>query len=280
MIFLLKRVRAFLRGVYKPIKYNFDYYSLRNKVSNDSNIKIIDNVRSLILIPHADDEWVGCSQLIVNNPKNIILCSMNMLGGDSEELHIKRFQELRSIADNYKLPLVTMGKEHNEKVENLFKLITEKQLEYILVPFYYDWHADHVEVMRILREVLVKMRIEKSGYINTLKILMYQISVPIPLKRITHCMPMNKREHKQKWSIFYKVYKTQLTIPWIRFKYNERINGGLYNSYAAEVYSCVDPIVWVDYLEKEIFDKNESILVVKDLQDLKKIRSIITKIRG
>lgn len=280
MIIFLNRIRAFLRGIYRPIKHSFDYHSLRNKLKNDNNIRMVDNASTFILVPHADDEWVGCSRLIINKPKNIILCNMNMLGGDSEELHSVRFQELQSIADKYNLPLVTMGNGYDEKIENLMKLIVEKQPGYISVPYFYDWHTDHVEVMRTLREVLIKIRIEKPECINALKILMYQVSVPIPLRRITHCMPMNEYEHKEKWNIFDRVYKTQSTIPWTRFKYNERINGRLCNSFAAEVYAFVDAAMWMDSLEKEILDKDERTLIIENLQDLKRIRTIVAKIRG
>ncbi len=252
-----------------------DFYLLRKDIVFSNSIKPFQNAKTIIIVPHADDEWVGCSQLIVTNRKHIILCYMNMLGDDSDEVHSIRYGELKSVANAYGLHLVTTGVEKEEKIQNLTALLIEERPEYIAVPFYYDWHSEHIEVMQILKASLNKIFKAQPELVGKFSVLMYQVSVPIPIEKVTHFIAMDKEAQKRKWSFFDSVYRTQEAIPWIRFRYNERINGGLCGNYAAEVYVLEKAEKWTNSLDKEILSEAKRERVFDSLQDLKKVREVL-----
>lgn len=61
--------------------------------------------RIMILIPHADDEWIGCSRIIMCK-EDVLLCNMDMKGGDTNFLHQRRYKELLYLAHKYKKVLL------------------------------------------------------------------------------------------------------------------------------------------------------------------------------
>ena len=252
---------------------------LRHKVTRHCQKTSINPGTIVILIPHADDEWVGCSQLIMKQPDNILLFNMNMDGGDSCDLHALRYNELKQVAKKYNLPLTTAGLEDYSKVSKIEEIILQEKPSYIAVPFYYDWHAEHVMTMRFLKAALESINKSNEELVASIKILMYQVSVPVPDEMVTNCLPMNKELHLEKWSIFDTIYKTQSGVPWFRFQCNERINGALCNAYAAEVYVCKKAIVWLEELPSAVLNDEETKKVLSNLQDLYMVRKEVNSIK-
>lgn len=269
MKLFLKRLIAVIKTLYRKVKLRIDFVFLRSKVALNTNINEIPEKSIFILAPHADDEWVGCSQ-ILSHMENVVICNMSMSGGDSIDLHKLREQEMQNIAQIVKKKLVTIEETREKKVVTLKKLLEENKPEFIAVPFFFDWHKEHIEVMRILRDVIVDMSID-------LNILMYQVSVPIPEQYINYCSRMTRKEHKDKWQVFYKVYQSQLIIPWKRFQYNERILGKMCGAYAAEVFCVESSNDWKRKLEERILREEEQKEIKAKLQDIVVIRKTIEK---
>lgn len=224
--------------------------------------------KGIILIPHADDEWIGCSQLIINSSQDIILCNMDMPGGDTSELHKKRREELEKISSIYKRELITL---ENNKENSLMSLLSSYAPCTIFVPYFFDWHPEHVETMVILYNALLRI---KNNLQNTLHIAMYQVSVPVPIECITHGMLMNRIDLVQKWRVFKKVYHSQRIIPIARFIANERINGKIGGGYACEVYSVMSASSWIDKLHHYLLNDIEKNNFKMILSDLSKIRTL------
>ena len=242
----------------------FNMHIIRTKIRRKEVSNVLKG-RNLILIPHADDEWVGCSQIIEKNRNNTILCNMNRQGNDSFELHEKRYNELRKLANRFNITILN-NKSNIEYASFLVSVIEENHIENIFLPFFVDWHEDHISVMIILYEALNKLRNKN------LSIYMYQVSVPISEEFITHFSEMNKIEHNSKWQFFGDVYKTQKFFPIDRFKCNERINGKICGVYAAEVYSQMNITEWMFYFNKLIPNKQMRMNIIKNFRDIKKIR--------
>lgn len=271
MINYIKRIYSAYTKKSNEFVNIMDSYYLRGKISKKKvDCKLIG--KSLILVPHADDEWVGCSQVIINNNSDIVLYNMDMQGGDSSDIHITRKKELEKMAYKYKLKLQDNIGKVEEKVDNLEKKIEEFKPDLIFLPFFIDWHEDHIAVMNILREAL--RNIPKN--IN-IKIVMYQASVPIPEQYITTCIGMERRTQIDKWKTFRDIYPTQAFFPVKRFCCNEYINGGIINSYAAEVYSCMDINEWLSDFSI-IPDRKERINIINSFRNVKKIRKCTKKL--
>lgn len=247
-------------------------HSLKYKLKRRNDfINIIND--TLILIPHSDDEWVGCGQLIMQKYDQVSLCYMNMNGGDTKEVHSKRYNELETTAKKFTLPLYILEGHFDEKYKQLAKLIELKKPQNIAVPFYCDWHDEHIEVMKILKNALFMIE-----DISKLNIIMYQVSVPIPLSIVTTCIKMDKKMQQRKWDFFYKTYKTQNYIPWKRFQLNEYINGAITGSYAAEVFVIEEASKWISLLDSRIFSEKEREIVLNNINNLKEIRNIVNEI--
>mgnify|MGYP003589130741 CR=1 FL=1 len=212
---------------------------------NPLNLEMLKSGKFLILAPHSDDEWVGCSRILINKKFEVVICNMNMPGGDSKELHFVRHNEMSIMAKRYDRLLTTISGDCDEKVIQLYRFIKTFNPNYICVPCVVDWHEDHLEVINILKRIV-------NTYLDidiSCKILMYQVSVPIPRKQLTHNLKMNYYEQLEKWKLFKDTYKTQSQFPYRRFMKNEYISGCYCNSYAAEVFSCKSLSDWVKYVD-------------------------------
>lgn len=263
---MLKIVAKKIKSFYRNLKWSCQALFVRCRLKTKSVMSLDDaDVTYMVLIPHADDEWIGCSQ-IIRKMKSVLLVDTDMDGGDTPSIHNKRKDELRRISEMFNHPLYIIGK---NKANDLLQIIEQKSPNYILVPFFYDWHPEHIMVMNVL-EQLLKSETLKSN------VLMYQVSVPIGTKWINRVMPMSKQDLKEKWNVFKNVYKTQLHLPSFRFAMNEHINGFFSRSFAAEVFVHLTGKEWLDQktniTEKALKDKE---LILSNLNNIQKIRTIV-----
>lgn len=222
--------------------------------------------RCLILIPHSDDEWIGCSQ-VIKSDNDVILCNMDMKGGDNEALHQIRYEEMNRVADEHHRKFITLK---GEKLQVLERVIRESGCTHIFVPHYIDWHPDHVAVMRILAAALEDINLKESS----LQVVMYQVSCPI-IRGINLALPLTKEECKEKWSYFKSHYPTQQHIPYLRFYYNEMINGKYVEAYAAEVYVVVEARQWLSALYSMVPDERQTEGLRNNLGSISAMRSFI-----
>ena len=230
---LIKRIYRALRWSLKPFVWNNDAKKIR-KIILKTKLKpkqLSLEGKVLILAPHSDDEWIGCFSLVENH--DCAICSMDMVGGNDDEQRAKRFLEMKAIAVKYKRELVRVGE---PKTESLIDLIASFRPSYIAVPFFIDWHEEHIATMNILKDSV-------SNYDG--KIICYQVSCPIPMSYVTHVAPLSKTDWKRKWSLFRTNYKTQNQFPWKRFSAIEKAEGAYSNTYASNVFSVFDAKDWV-----------------------------------
>lgn len=221
----------------------------------------------IILIPHADDEWIGCST-IIRTYNDVLLCDMDMDGGDSKSLHAVRKNELQSIAELYKKEIICI---FEDKVNHLLEIIELKKPAYIFLPYYVDWHKEHIMVMDLLEEVL-------SQYASDVFICMYQVSLPIADSQITHVLPMSKKSFLEKWDTFMRVYKSQTHLPIGRFGAHEKIAGALTNSFSAEVFCVKTKLEWLNQKNKWLLTEEEKKECFTAINDIRKIRDMIINI--
>lgn len=219
----------------------------------------------LLLIPHADDEWIGSSSIVSNTEYRVALCNMDMQGGDDERLHKVRRKELEAIANKYNRELYLVK-------DDLERIIAEVSPDVILVPYFIDWHEEHIEVMQKLYDVLVQE--EKSSRIN---IAMYQVSLPIPDESITCVQAMTFHEWNHKWKVFKNIYKSQDNIPYMRFAFTEFYHGIYSKTWAGEVFSILSSSQWITMYNKIIPDEITRRKFKREINSLKRIRMLTAK---
>ncbi len=266
----MKKIALFfyllIKKICRNIKWTLCIGSERKKVKRCEAIQKLPHGKKMILIPHADDEWIGCSGIITKNEDEVLLCNMDMQGNDSTALHELRYRELESIAKKYSRKMVTVKE---SKADSLKKYIADEAPEYIAVPFFVDWHEEHAEVIKILYDVINDM-----GNTVDFRIIAYQVSVPICIPCATHCINFDKQELKEKWNVFQLIYKTQKRgLPFLRFKAHERINGAYSGSYACEVYAIFTIERWMNLFEHSFCtDDREKKDLYSDLNNIPLIR--------
>lgn len=242
-------------------------YFLKKKAIKRNIDSIFQGGTKIILIPHADDEWIGCST-IIRTYNDVLLCDMDMDGGDSKTVHAVRKKELQSIADLNKKEIICI---YEDKAKHLLEIIESQKPAYIFLPYYIDWHKEHIMVMDLLEEVLLQ-------YTGDVYICMYQVSLPIADSQITHVLSMNKKSFLEKWDIFMQVYKSQKHLPIGRFGAHEKIAGALTNSFSAEVFCVKTKQEWLNLKNQWLLTEEEKKECFTAINDIRKIRNTIINI--
>ena len=217
----LMRIKALGNTIMRRYKWKYDTHLYRSDMVA-KELGAIEKKHIVILAPHSDDEWVGCSQLLITPNNEVAIINMDMPGGDDLSLHKKRYLEMKNVACKYNNRLVDILGDKKIFLKNYLK---ENNVDIVFVPSFFDWHSEHVSVMEIFNAAA-----NEAGYDNF--VAMYQVSIPIPSSFITHCSVMTKSELIEKWNKLYQYYPTQKKLPIKRFLANERINGAITHNYA------------------------------------------------
>lgn len=261
---LLNRIINKIQNICCKYKWLKDAETERRMIGLHDIQTSIKNGKKLILLPHVDDEWIGCSQVLLQSD-DVTLCDMDMLGGDSIEIHQKRKLELHRLSELLQLPVITIG---NNKINSLVEVIEETKCEQIFVPFFVDWHKEHLEVIDLLKSALKETERE-------ILVVAYQVSLPLSEQNINVALPMSKAIWKKKWKIFKKIYPSQLHIPYKRFSLHEKINGAYVGAYAAEVFCVMDKGTWLKASSDYKISPAERECFLSNLNDISKVREAI-----
>ena len=218
---------------------------LRNLPGNTIRIEVnrkycTAEVPILVIAPHADDELIGCHQLIKNNPKDTTVLYCGYLGSNpTEDNRRVREKEIKNYTANQGCRLFESSP---PRIENDLKnLIKEIRPATIFVPSFVDWHDEHRLVNIILRSALND--IDYQG-----KIGWYHVSLPIPANIVNSVSVMTEREHSEKWLTMRKCYPSQLHMDIKRFQFVERQARSSY--YAAETYVIQTVEEWMHSIEE------------------------------
>jgi len=182
----------------------------------------------MIVIPHADDDLIGCF-CVINGFNKVYAYYIGDYPIKNDELTKKRDRELKSFSELYGLKLV--DKMNTEHSANIRAAILKHEIGYVVTPDFNDWHPDHQQASKYVIDALAELE-------NKPTILTYCVTVPKPFLRETLYVPMSKKLQRLKWDTFRKIYKSQRFMPVERFMFQERLNAiGIDNTYAAELFS-------------------------------------------
>ncbi|MBR8806250.1 PIG-L deacetylase family protein [Porphyromonas levii] len=224
-----KRVIIRVINFCKRVKWRFGSLFLRLRGHYDKGgyqifQKSVGN--TLIIVPHADDEIVGCFHYITRFKDRVQLLYCQFLGDNyTDEMQKIRLLEFERFCKSIDLPF-TISTPQNV-VRDIKKLLVMQDITQIFSPSVVDWHPEHR-----LCSKLLSIALNDSSYLG--EIYWYHVTIPIPFFAITHTIPVSKKGQEDKWNVFYKFYASQRNLNVDRFKYYEHAN--VNGTYAYESY--------------------------------------------
>lgn len=246
--------------------------SIKIKRAN-AEIGLNEYSKILILIPHSDDEMIGCYNIIKKYNKKVICYYFNFSCNSINNIRrteLENFAKKNSVNIYYSDTL-----DEKEKEKELYNIIINEKPDLFCVPNIMDWHKEHYKVSSILINALNGF---DNNYLNSINILCYQVSVPLLPENITNYISMDKDEQNKKWLNF-KIYKSQVNINTDRFRINEIINGNYLNCNAAEVYHIYKAYQEFKKLH-EYYDTDKYYNILrKNINNLLRIRKSSAKVK-
>jgi LmbE family N-acetylglucosaminyl deacetylase len=206
-----------------------------NKIFPTFPFELEESSSCLIIAPHADDELVGCYQLIKKYPGSMTIFYCGLTGTNDSPVNRKtRGSEIKAFCENSAINLFTVEGDLQKSLLHTIKTLSPSV---ILLPPLIDWHTEHRLTHLLLYNALKEQDIKPQ-------IFMYQISVPHWEKQITHTMPITKNQQTRKWKNFNHFYASQKNMPIKLFRCHERISGSYSGVYAAEAYVLISFKNW------------------------------------
>lgn len=243
-------------GLVKGCHHSVQYFNLK---------------KILILSPHADDEWIGCSSLITSGICEVDVLYYQLYGYNQSERNksIRDHEILDCSKDNH-YTLITS----TNPSDKLKELLLSNNYDAVFSPSPIDWHWEHRYVFDTLAKVFseIKDRLD-------INVFLYFISVP-PIKYSNvYSSSYDKTYQVNKWSYFNKRYASQ-KMPNIRYKLQERLNAINSGQYAAELFEYLTEQK-INELHKYIhLESSSSYLntLSKEINDIYHIRQICKRL--
>ena len=181
-----------------------------------TRLMIDHNDKVVVLVPHADDEWIGPYSIIKDRPSKLHCIYFNLFGIDYSEENIrKRNAEIKKSSEYWGF---TLDNVYKYDVDALCQLI--KDARYCFIPSPYDWHEEHRKVFLTFVMAFNKLTIEQREKLN---VFYFSVSVPHPCDKAQFYIPLTKKELNEKWSQFVKIYHSQAFMPACRYKLQLRL---------------------------------------------------------
>ena len=240
--------------------------------SRNLNLKELDasDFHSLIFIPHADDELVGCYSLI-KDAGSVSGVYFAFLGDDySEENKEKRSTELKKFALSRNLQLFGVPSNNEE----LINIINKKKINSIFLPCLIDWHPEHIKVSDYLYHFLKETR--SLEIILNCSIYMYQVSVPLPDLLFNSYIGLSNCEQRKKWSEFCEFYSSQKHLPTYRFGIQECVSARNTEYYSVESFVEMTISEWLLFYEtfKEKYIESDFTAMKSNISNIREIRKM------
>lgn len=241
-----KKLRNQLRRKKYLVKWFLQYQFGKNQPYKSlMELKLDKTSKTLILAPHADDEWIGTSQILLHNLADVYY--FQFLGNNYTVANKKmRREELESLQKDLGFHLYLSQTE--DHYEDLANLINDNKYEQIFLPYPIDWHKEHIKVNDILLGLYQQNKLKHLP-----KLYFYHISVPFSVDAPLFYSSISKKDLALKIKKFNEIYPSQFNTPIARKAYQHRINAKTTQHYALEVYNNIDYADWtnlVTYVNK------------------------------
>lgn len=207
------------RRLLQNTKWYIQYYKAKKEKLYSNQLTLLDldtSKKIVILVPHADDEWIGPYSVLKQRPPLLHCIYFNLFGNDYSENNIRiRNGEILASSKYWGYNLID---NYNYDVESLYnEIVTAK---YCFIPSPIDWHREHRQVFQTFVQAYNKLSNEQK---DSLEVYYYSVSVPHSYSENLYYIPLTKQEVEAKWNQFQKVYQSQAFMPASRYKLQLRI---------------------------------------------------------
>lgn len=226
-------------GEFQRSLWKLQYYFVRSKKSDYPEKNPDIHGLTLIIVPHADDELIGCYAFLKRNAQNVVLFYCGFCGSnyDKDNQEIRR-SEFISFANSLGIRYIISTKEVDKCLQ---EAVLKESPSNIFLTSIVDWHSEHRQVNFILSEILTNSSLN-------FKIGLYSISVPLPLAYRNYQTEYGTSEFRQKWASFESFYQSQASINVNRFKMYSRFTFS--DSYASEPFYIIDSFNYISSIKK------------------------------
>lgn len=211
---IIKLVYIWCLKIIQKMKWRVQYSQAKHQKlypSQLTRLKLDKDEKIVVLVPHADDEWIGPYSIIKDRPSKLHCVYFNLFGNDYSEKNIQiRDSEIKASSDYWGFKLVN---NYNYDVEALCKEL--EVANKCFVPSPYDWHNEHREVFKtFVKAYSLLTESEKSK----LEIYYFCVSLPHSYKESQYYVPLTKKNLFDKWQVFPRIYHSQSFMPALRYK--------------------------------------------------------------
>lgn len=216
---VIKKVFILFLKIIQYVKWYVQYYQAKRQKLYPlqlTRLNLNKKEKIVVLVPHADDEWIGPYSIIKDRPSKLHCIYFNLFGIDYSEENIrKRNAEIKKSSEYWG---VTLDNIYNYNVDALCQLIQDAR--YCFIPSPYDWHEEHRKVFLTFVMAFNKLTIEQREKLN---VFYFSVSVPHPCDKAQVYIPLTKKELNEKWYQFVKIYHSQAFMPACRYKLQLRL---------------------------------------------------------
>lgn len=207
------------KKVHQNLKWYFQYQKAKKEKLYSSHLTRLNldtSKKIVILVPHADDEWIGPYSIVKQKPQHLKCIYFNLFGLDYSDNNIKIRNEEILASSNYWG--YTLLNNFNYDVDLLYnEIVTAK---YCFIPSPIDWHPEHRKVFQTFVQAYSRLtKVQK----DSLEVYYYSVSVPHSYRDLLYFIPLTKQEVDAKWKIFPKIYLSQSFMPALRYKLQLRL---------------------------------------------------------
>ena len=197
-----------------------------------TKLRLDEKDKILILVPHADDEWIGPYAIVKQEFENLTCVYFNLFGNDySEANKCRRNAELVESKKFWGYRLVNNC---NYDIDSLGKML--KNSDVCFLPSPYDWHEEHRKVFKTFVKAYRKLPQDDRKRLN---VYYYSVSVPHSTNENLSYVSLSKKDLDDKWAVFKYIYHSQDFMPSLRYKLQLRLVPTSVG-YAAQTFVKVD----------------------------------------
>ncbi len=266
---IINRTYSIIYNIIRCVREIYSYYQQRNRYSyllrsNERKILPLDitNRNILIIVPHADDDLIGCFT-IINRFKQVYAYYIGDYSNLNKESILRRDSEFNQFANSQNLKIVNKRSENHSY--NIKNAINALNINIIVTPDFNDWHVDHQCASKYVIDCL------NSLYFKPM-LLTYSVTVPKPFFKKSYFLPMDKQMQEKKWNMFNRFYISQRFMPVFRFKLQERINAiGIKDTYACELFTTYSYDEFIKSFNERPMNQERS-YIRENIINIKKIR--------
>ena len=259
---VLKFLKHNLAEAIKERKWRSQLRHVQGNAITSSAKPFATDRRILVIAPHADDELIGCHQLIKNYRDIVTVFYCSLLGSNysqkNRQVRQAEFERyLASQGCNYIISSPDLLK------QDLLKAINDVNPGYIFLPSYIDWQKEHRQVNEVLVDLYSELRDCMIGF--------YHVSLPIPLVYVSSFSGLTRQNFKYKWAAMRKFYQSQLHMDIKRFEFIERASSTA--TYALETYIVMSGEKWLGFVQSlkaklpEIDSLKETLGNIKEMHE-------------